>query len=85
MLTPTVGLKFIELQPINARLQHITSKNLFIGQALKLKGDIDLKYISPKYLSHPAGPSVSPADINYWSDFLYGRTSRSALVIRYNG
>ena len=41
MLTPTVGLKFIELQPINARLQHITSKNLFIGRALKLKGDVD--------------------------------------------
>jgi len=37
MLTPTVGLKFIELQPINARLQHITSKNLLIRSSSEIK------------------------------------------------
>lgn len=36
-LTPTVGLTFMELQPVKARAQTSTIRNLFIQQALSFR------------------------------------------------
>lgn len=36
-LTPTVGFKFIELQPTKVKLKHNTTKILFMNQSLRFR------------------------------------------------